>query len=144
MQRFRFRLASVLSWRALQLEVEETKFRALFAERARIEAEIIQLGENRREADRMLTADSVEGQELAALDAHRHALARAVERLRASSADCERRIAQQRAKVVEAERHVRLLERLKERRLAEWQIESDRELETLASEAFLARWVRER
>ena len=42
--------------------------------------------------------------------------------------------------MLEARRRCRLLERLKERRLAEWTRERDRELEEVASESFLARW----
>jgi hypothetical protein len=143
MQRFRFRLKNVLEWRTLQLEIEESKLQGLFAERRRREDEIAGLGEQRRNADRLLGFDTVEGQELAALDAHRHALVRTAARLRTAAQDCERRIAAQQVKVLEAERRVRLLDRLKERRLAEWQLEADREQETMASETFLAKWVRE-
>lgn len=144
MQRFRFRLASVLGWRILQLEIEEGKLEALFAERRRRQEEIAAVGEQRRNAERVLRADSVDGQALAALDAHRHAMVRLGERLRTQAQDCERRIAAQQVKVLEAERRVQLLDRLKERRLEEWRLEADREQETLASETFLAKWVRER
>jgi hypothetical protein len=40
--------------------------------------------------------------------------------------------------VLKAERDVRLLERLRAKRLAEWQTAADREQEALASELFLA------
>jgi hypothetical protein len=43
---------------------------------------------------------------------------------------------------MEARRRCRLLEKLKERRRAEWEKARDRELEELASESFLARWNR--
>ena len=144
MQRFRFRLANVLGWRILQLEIEEGKLEALFSERRRRQEEITGIGEQRRNADRLLRSDSVEGQQLAALDVHRHALVRLAARLRTQAEDCDRRIAAQQLKVLEAERRVQLLDRLKERRLSEWQLEADREQETLASETFLAKWVRER
>jgi hypothetical protein len=144
MQRFHFRLASVLGWRTLQFEIEQSKLEALFAERRRSEEDLTRLSEQRREADRLLGSDSVEGQALAALDSHRYALERAAARLRTAAADCDRRIAAQRARVLEAERRVRLIERLKELRLAEWQSGHNRELESLASEMFLAKWVRER
>ncbi len=144
MQRFRFRLASVLKWRTLQLEIEENKLEVLFAERNRATAELARLDECRVEADRILERDTVDGQSLAALDRHRASLKSTGQKLRAAAADCERRIAAQRQQVSEAERRVRLLERLKERRLAEWNTEADRELEALASETFLAKWARER
>ena len=143
MQRFQFRLASVLGWRTLELELEESKLDALFAERSRREAELASLGEQERDAERVLSLDSVDGQALSALDAHRVGLHRAAARLRAARAECDQRIAVQRTRITEAERKVKLLERLKERRLAEWQIRTDRELEALASETFLAKWVRE-
>jgi len=44
--------------------------------------------------------------------------------------------------VLRARRDVRVIEKLRERRLAEWQAEADRELEGLAAEVFLARWGR--
>lgn len=144
MQRFQFRLASALGWRTLQLEVEENKLEALFAERRRTEEDLTRLSDERRDADRLLSSDTVEGQALAALDSHRYGLERAAGRVRAAAADCERRITAQRARVLEAERRVRLIERLKELRLAEWHSANNRELESLASETFLAKWARER
>jgi len=44
--------------------------------------------------------------------------------------------------VLEAQRRVRLLERLRERRFSEWEAELNRELEALAAESYLARWKR--
>ncbi len=144
MQRFRFRLASVMKWRTVQLELEEDKLQSLFAERNRALAELARLEQSRKEADSILKADQVDGQALAALDNHRAALGRNRQKVRTSMADCERRIMAQRAKVTEAERRVQLLERLKERRLEEWNAEAAKELEALASETFLAKLVRER
>ena len=46
-------------------------------------------------------------------------------------------------RMLEARRRCRLLERLKERRLAEWTSARDRELEEIAAESYLARWSRE-
>jgi hypothetical protein len=44
--------------------------------------------------------------------------------------------------MLEARRRLRLLERLRERRLAEWCSARDKELEDLVSEAYLAKWKR--
>ena len=41
----------------------------------------------------------------------------------------------------EARRRFRLLERLKQRRLEDWRLAGDKELEELASESYLARWT---
>jgi hypothetical protein len=43
--------------------------------------------------------------------------------------------------MLEARRHFRLLERLKQRRLEDWRLAGDKELEELASESYLARWT---
>jgi len=49
----------------------------------------------------------------------------------------------QRGLVLKAERDVRLLEKLREKRLGEWQAAADKEQEALASELFLAQWHRQ-
>jgi hypothetical protein len=46
--------------------------------------------------------------------------------------------------MLEARRRLRLLERLKDRRMAEWRAARDKELEELASESYLAKWQRRR
>jgi hypothetical protein len=45
--------------------------------------------------------------------------------------------------MLEARRRCRLLERLKERRMAEWTVARDHELDDIAAESYLARWSRE-
>jgi hypothetical protein len=143
MQRFQFRLASVLKWCGLQLDLEKSKLQVLFGERNRAIADLARLEECRIEADRILASDAVDGQSLTALGNHRSSLQRSGEKIRAAAAERERRIAAQQQCLAEAERRVRLLERLKERRLEEWNHEAALELEALASETFLAKWVRE-
>jgi hypothetical protein len=44
------------------------------------------------------------------------------------------------AALLEAQRRLRLLERLKERQRGKWKVECDRELDQLASDAFMAKW----
>ena len=46
--------------------------------------------------------------------------------------------------MLEARRRCRLLERLKERRLAEWTTARDHEVEEIAAESYLARWSQRR
>ena len=53
-------------------------------------------------------------------------------------------LTKQQARYMEARRSARLLEKLRSRRLEQWRAEQDREVEMLAGEAFLARWVREK
>ena len=54
-------------------------------------------------------------------------------------ADCRERIRHQTSITADRRREARLLERLKERRLATWQSAYDRELQEQAEEAHLAR-----
>jgi hypothetical protein len=54
----------------------------------------------------------------------------------------EQAVRDQMQRVQEAQRRVRLIEKLRERRLAEHQYLEDKEIETLAAEAFLAKWER--
>ena len=144
MHRFQFRLGSVLGWRAVELELEEGRLERLFTERRRRDAEALALEVRSRESAQLITARTLDGQQLAALSYHRHYLEREGARMAAQRADCAKRIAAQQQRVVEAERKVRLLERLKERRLAEWNLEFNREMEALASETFLSKWAREK
>ena len=58
--------------------------------------------------------------------------------------EARRRLAAQHAVMLEARRRVRLLEKLKERSLAEWRAGRDKELEDMASESYLAGWARRR
>jgi hypothetical protein len=144
MRRFQFRLESVLGWRAVELELEEGRLERLFTERRGWEEEALALEARRHESAQLIAAKTLDGQQLAALSYHRHYLERQSARIAAQRADCEKRIAAQQQRLVEAERKVRLLERLKERRLAEWTLDFNREMEALASETFLSKWAREK
>lgn len=143
MRRFRFRLESVLEWRRLQLEMEETKLQRLFEELHQVDAAARRLAAELEEAARIVTTSAqVEAADLAALESYRGWVARENARLARLRADCQKRIAAQRERVAAAERDLRLFEKLKERRYEEWRVESDREQEALSSELFLARWGR--
>ncbi len=145
MRRFRFRLESALGWRRVRLELEESKLQELYAELSSRDARIAGLERDRAEVEQtVLGANIVDAGELGALDLYRRHLQREKERLTRERTECERRIAAQRELVLGAERDVLLLEKVRERRLHEWQREADREQEVLAAEAFLAEWSRQK
>jgi hypothetical protein len=56
--------------------------------------------------------------------------------------ECQNELAARQAVMLEARRRCRLLERLKERRWAEWQSAAGRELDELAADSYLAQWAR--
>lgn len=143
MTSFRFPLQRVLEWRRTQLEIEETRFRqatAAVAEVERLMAEAEAAGVRAEVQIRQWRP--VTGGDLWALDGYRfHVRARERE-LEAARAERKRKAAAQQAVMLEARRRLRLLERLRERRLEEWRAAEAAELETLASESYLARWAR--
>jgi len=143
MKRFHFRLQSVLKWRFLQLELAEEKLQELFNERQRLEDSRASLEAAKAEAERsVLGAQRVAAYELAALDTHRRWLATQQQRLAEQTEDCKARIAAQRERVRNAERDLKVLEKLKERRLTEWSAAVDKEYQALAEEVYLAQWQR--
>jgi flagellar export protein FliJ len=142
-KRFVFRLESVLRWRRSLFEQEQNRLHALVAERDAILLRLKELEELRQRAEQaLLEAPAVTGSELAALEAYRRRLNLERARKQQELTDCEARIEAQRQRVLEAQRRVRLLERLRERRFSEWEAELNRELEALAAESYLARWKR--
>ena len=143
MRNFRFSLERVLSWRGTELQAEEARLAALFAERIRLDAARAEIGAARERAgNQMLEAEAVDGIELESLEGYQRRMEKeliAVDRQRAQTGE---EILKQRARVVDAHRRVRLLEKLRDRRLGEWRLAWQRETENLASESFLARWHR--
>jgi uncharacterized sporulation protein YeaH/YhbH (DUF444 family) len=143
MKSFRFPLEKALDWRRIQLELEEVRYKqqagelaGLDRQRADVEASGIRAEIEVREWRPILAGD------LTALgDFRLHVKAResAIARLRF---DAAQKLAEQQKLMLEARRRCRLLERLKERRLAEWTVERDHELEEIAAESYLARWSR--
>jgi flagellar export protein FliJ len=141
MKAFRFPFDRVRRWRAQQLEMEEAKLQKLFSERNSIRAARAVLAEERMAEERAVRAPgAATASDLAALDAFVRYVVAEQRRLNGAESDCENRIAAQQREVAEARRRVELLNRLKEKRQAEWQHEFDREQETLAGELFLAKW----
>jgi hypothetical protein len=140
---FEFPLRRALQWRRTQLELEEAKLRQLVAavEELRLAAVRLDLAKNRAEQS-VCVAQTVEAGDLWALAAYRQRLIAEKQALAVRRRACQQEADAQRQRVVGAQRQCRLLEKLEERRRAEWQRDQDREIETLASESYLARWNR--
>jgi len=143
MRAFVFPLRQALKWRGTQLEVEENKLRQLAAslEEMALAAVRLDLVKDRAEVAVRQSA-VVEASDLWALAAYRQRVIVELQALAQRRTECERQAAAQRGKVLEAQRQFRVIEKLEQRRLAEWQVDADRELESLAAESFLARWKR--
>jgi hypothetical protein len=145
MTSFRFRLEKVLAWRRTQLELEDAKLKKHIAavaalDRARAELKATAI----RSESEVRRWNPIVGQDLAALSRfHVHVQDREKELAERRREAVQQLEAQQQA-LQEARRRCRLLERLEERRLTEWQAAADRELEQLAAESYLAGLIRHR
>jgi len=145
MPAYQFSLRRVLEWRRTQLGLEEGKLRQLAAgiQELVLAAARVDLAKGRAE-QAVSQAPAVEAGDLWALAAYRQRLIAELQALAARKKAAEQRLAEQRQRVLEAQRQCRLLEKLEERRRAEWGRAADRELENLAAESFLAAWNRRR
>jgi hypothetical protein len=144
LKKFDFRLDRVMSWRQTMAQVEESKLQNLYAELRSIEtceAELV--AERERSQQSVVSAASVTGSELAVLDAFRRYAMAEHTRLEQRRADCMKRIGAQVQVVAQKRRDVKLLEQLRLSRLTTWRRELEREIDSHAEEAYLARWGRE-
>ena len=142
MKRFHFPLESAQKLRLQQLETEESRLGPLYHELETIEADgrKIQLElsqETMRVADPALELLSFD---LAMLDQFRQFAARRTIQLQHQKLNCQQRIEQQLGRIREAKRKHELLEKLRLRELADWHLQLNKELDTLADEVFIAKW----
>jgi flagellar export protein FliJ len=140
MKQFEFRLSRVLDFRREQANVERARLQNFLAQVQKINDEIESLAIQVSDArDQIGQSVSVLGEDLSVFsDFERHT------RDRIASLDQVRQQAQlqvttQQSVVLEAERKVKLLLKLRQRKLSEWTFEEQKELETLAAESYLSR-----
>jgi flagellar export protein FliJ len=142
---FEFPLEKVLRWRQKQQDVEAARLGRLQYELKDLERALAQVC-LRRDASQqeLLARGELKGRDLAALEAYKMRLGTERQRIEQHILEQRRKLTEQQARYLEARRSARLLEKLRERRLKQWRSEQNTELETLATEAFLSRWVREK
>ena len=141
MKQFRFELDRVLDWRRQQLELERQKLLGVAARGRAFESELVETRASQHQA-RQAPAGEILGSQLAARDQWIRFLASEERRIEALVAECAREVERQRQAMIEAQRKVRLLEKLRKKRLADWRTAFDKEQEDLAQELYLARWNR--
>ncbi len=141
MQNFRFALERVLIWRRSAFAAEEARLGPLVAEQKRLDTARQEILAGWERAGRELLAGGrIDGSDLAALSGYRARLERDRTANERERAEARERMVLQRERIIEAHRRFRLLEKLRSRRMEEWRVASNREMENFASEAFLARW----
>lgn len=139
MTRFQFRLQSVLRWRQAQLDAERAKLEQLVAEQRKVNAAVEALRNERAQAKAFLSGKSdLQGVELRLVSSFLLGVEARAAKLRDHLRAITQSVEAQRKQVARADRNVRLLNKLREKKLEEWKQEADREIETLAQESWMA------
>jgi hypothetical protein len=145
MNTFRFPLQKALDWRRSQLELAEARVEQQLAALAGLDRDRLELettGNRTEVAVRQF--EPLAGGDLSALGSFRLALKARERDLAAKRVESHKELAIRQAAMLEARRRCRLLEKLKERRSADWQAARDRELDELATDSYLAGWAQRR
>ena len=142
MKRFHFPLESVQNLRLRQLETEEAKLGPIYRELEAMEqadAQIKQelVAEQARVSDPAIILRSFD---LTVLDQFREFAVRRAVQLQWQKQNCQKRIQEQLVRIREAKQKHELLEKLREKELAEWNKSLNKELDALADEVFIAKW----
>jgi hypothetical protein len=144
MKKFSIPLDRVLGWRHTQTRLEEAKLDQLRAQLTALDRRHTELGQSLTEAAKsVVRSPSVTALEIGALEHYRAATARQTAQLSRDRLQLEQAIASQMQTVTDRRRDARLLERLRERKHAEWRTAQVFEGEQLAAESHLARIVRQ-
>jgi hypothetical protein len=144
MKRFNFRLERVRRWRSEQASLEELRLQQLRAERQALADAKLKVQNDLAKAEQELLAQpSMQAQELESLDSYRLYVRSRVRDIENREQQAEAKVVEQRQRVIEARRQFELLDRLRQKALAEWHAAADKEQETLAAEMFLAKTIRD-
>ncbi|MBI2687123.1 MAG: hypothetical protein HYX27_12470 [Acidobacteria bacterium] len=142
MKKFRFSMQTALELRERGVEAAEWALRAVQEEWNVNQLQQQALVEEVRAAEAAAAEGEIIPADLLALDRFRAAAHRRRARMAQEASAISRRLAERRAAWQAAERDRTLLVRLKEKSLARWQVEHEKEQQQLAEEAYLSRWAR--
>jgi flagellar export protein FliJ len=140
MKAFEFRLQRILEFRLQQADVERAGLQKLLVQSSKLDDEAHnlqnQILEARQDAERQ---PSLTGGDFLALAQFEGFVIRRTAFIDSQQKQLKPLIERQRTVTIEAERSVKLLERLRERKLKEWAVARDKELDELAADSHLAR-----
>ncbi|HUI55971.1 MAG TPA: hypothetical protein VLY04_13440 [Bryobacteraceae bacterium] len=141
MKAFRFRLDRVLDWYQRQCELEERRFADCLAALAEARKSIARLQAERLAIERdVVSRASIPARDFVALGLYRLRAKKQEIELNEERGRREAAVEAQRKILQAAQRRLRLVEKLKDRRFAEWTYAESRELETLAADAYFSKW----
>jgi hypothetical protein len=138
MKKFEFRMDSVLRWRDTQLQVERGKLNALLSDEAKLKESLETLGGERRSALECLAKEQLFSLDLRSLSSYLVGAEARATMLHDQIRKRRQAVAEQRDRVVQAERNLKLLLKLREKRQLEWKAGFEREIEANAEESWLA------
>jgi flagellar export protein FliJ len=139
MARFRYQLERILDARKLQAEREEALYEQKLAavRQQQRQAQAFAESAERNEYAPSPAAD-VEAPPYERVSDWRFTVRRDLQRMQEAVQQLQAEAEQQRMKLVEARRAVRLLEKLREQRHAEWEKEEERKVTEIAADNYLA------
>jgi len=138
---FRFRLERVLEWERKKLDHEKRLTAECQEQLAKVREAIARLHAEHLMIEReWLDRKVVSGSDAASLGRYRVGVRKAERTLFTEQERRERDLHQQTAKMLEAQRKLRVVENLRGRKLREYTYVLDRELEQMATESHLAVW----
>src|SRR5690349_3141610 len=132
MKKFEFRMDSALRWRDTQLQLERGKLSALLAEEAKLAESLESLGDERRSALQCLAKEQLFSLDLRSLSTYLVGAEARANMIQDQIRKRRQLVMEQRERVVQAERNVKLLQKLRQKRQTEWKAGLDREIEANA------------
>jgi flagellar export protein FliJ len=140
MKKYRFPLERVLGLRRTEAELARARLEKQVGEVRRHDDMRREIARQAAESAAAARVDGVTGMELAGAENFRQYANRADSLVAAEQGKAAAEAHRMQQSLIEAERKVKALETLDERRLSAWRKELASEIEQFASEAFLARW----
>jgi hypothetical protein len=142
MPAFQFRLNRVLEWYRTQFQLEENRLSLCLAALSKAQESIVRLQvESLRIEREVISGSAIAARDLSALGLYRLRAKVEAAELEQERARLDHALKEQMSIVQAAQRRLRLVEKLRERRLAEHLYAEDQALESLAAEAYLSKWI---
>ena len=145
MEQFRFVLSRVLEWYEKEFQLEENRLADCQQALSKSQQSLEQVRALRLHTEQALIgSSSIAASDLRALEQFRRRSLNDEKRLHAECDACQTKLQAKIKAVKLAQRKVRLLEKVRERRQTEHTYAVNRELEHLAADSYLAKFNRER
>jgi flagellar export protein FliJ len=140
MKTFRFTLDRALHIRRAQLEVEQARLQQLIRDREQLERHAAELAKEALLTRRLILAQPlVTAGEIATMPDYQRGAEQRLQKFDRQRQDLLKKVQDQQGRTIEAERKVKLLEKLRGQRFDEWNSLMQKEQENFAADAYLAR-----